>query len=330
MRRVLLLLGAASLALAACKASETAPPGAPASFVANDQVAATSAATTAATRAGVPVEAKPDAGHPAAPAPPAQTAPASNAAPPAPSATPLLAYSYDYGVEAPPANIRILVSKAEAGCAAAGTTVCEITGVNISETGPDQVSAHLTLKATPAWLTGYEGRLATDAQGAGGKLTKTEVTTEDLSRQIVDTQAAVAAKTALRDRLLQMLQTRQGDLADLLAVQEKLADVQGDLDATTSELAAMRERIATSEVTIDYQSSGVLAPQGAWSPVGGAVTGAAGVLAASIAVLIYAVAFIAPWALIIGGLIWLFRKRLFRPRAPKPAVVPPTPPPPAP
>ena len=184
------------------------------------------------------------------------------------------------------------------------------------------MTANLTLKATPAWLTGYEGRLATDAQGAGGKLTKTQVTTEDLSRQIVDTQAAVNAKTALRDRLLQMLQTRSADLSDLLAVQEKLSDAQGDLDATNSELATMKERIATSDVTIDYTSTGVLAPQGTWSPVGSAVTGASGVLAASIAVLIYAVAFLAPWVLIIGGLIWAFRKRIFRPGKPKPVPAP--------
>jgi hypothetical protein len=105
--------------------------------------------------------------------------------------------------------------------------------------------------------------------------------------------------------------------------------VQGDLDATNSELAAMKERIATSDVTIDYASTGVLAPRSAWAPLGGAVSGASGVLAASIAVLIYAVAFLLPWALIIGGLLWLLRKRLFRKRQPKPVPAntnPPAPP----
>jgi hypothetical protein len=308
------MLGAASLALSACSKPATSDgAAAPSPPVGVDAVAAPAKPTV------------PENSAAAAPANPATQAPA----PAAPAATPMLAYSYDYGIEAPPVNIRPLVTKAEATCTAAGVAACEITGVNISEAGQDQVTAHLTLKATPAWLTGYEGRLATDAQGAGGKLTKTEVTTEDLSRQIVDTQAAVAAQTALRDRLLQMLQTRQGSLSDLLAVQEKLAEVQGALDATNSELAAMNERIATSDVTIDYQSIGVLAPQGTWSPISGAVSGASGVLAASIAVLIYAVAFLAPWALIIGGLLWLLRKRLFRKRQPKPVPAntnPPAPP----
>jgi hypothetical protein len=309
MRRVLLLLGAATLALSACKAAQS-----PAAS--DDRVEHATIAADAVAKPPAP---------PSASGSPANTALQANP-PPSSAATPLLAYSYDYGVDAPPANIRALVTKAQATCTAAGIAACEITGVNVSEAGPDQVTAHLTLKATPAWLTGYEGRLASDAQGAGGKLTKTEVTTEDLSRQIVDTQAAVAAQTALRDRLLQMLQTRQGSLADLLAVQEKLAEVQGNLDATNSELAAMKERIATSDVTIDYASTGVLAPQGTWSPIGEAMTGASGVLAASVAVLIYAVAFLSPWVLIIGGLLWAFRKRLFRPRQPRPAPAPPTPP----
>jgi hypothetical protein len=204
------MLGAASLALSACKAANTA----------SDErvMLAPAAAQTVSAKYAPPAAADAVAASGAAANAAVQAAP-----PPNPAATPLLAYSYSYGIEAPAANIRPLVTKQEAACTAAGAQACEITGVSVSDLGPDQVDAHLTLKATPAWLTGYEGRLASDAHGAGGRLNRTEVTTEDLSRQIVDTQAAVAAKTALRDRLQQMLQTRQGSLADLLAVQEKLA-----------------------------------------------------------------------------------------------------------
>ena len=325
MRRVLLMLGAATLALAACKgANQTAADGAPSP----PPAAVTSASAPASAAGATAVDATT-----AKPAPPGgvRPTPPPGAQPPAtPAATPQLAYSYDYGITAPPPNIRVLVQKEEQDCAAAGAAACEITGVNVSQTAPDAVTGQLTLKATPDWLKGYEGRLTADAQGAGGQLTKTQVTTEDLSRQIVDTQAAVAAKTALRDRLLQMLQTRQADLSDLLAVQDKLAEVQGDLDATTSELAVMRERVATSDVTIDYTSTGVLAPQGAWAPLGGAVSGATGVLATSIAALIYLVAFVAPWALIGGGVLWVFRKRLFRPRKPAAPIASRSPPPPTP
>ena len=105
-------------------------------------------------------------------------------------------------------------------------------------------------------------------------------------------------------------------------MQEKLAEVQGDLDATASELAVMRERVATSDVTIDYSSTGVLAPQGVWSPVGHAVSAIAGILAGSVAAIIYVLAFTAPWAVIVALIVWLLRKRL-----PKFGKKPATPPP---
>jgi uncharacterized protein DUF4349 len=257
------------------------------------------------------------------PKPPA--APSNAVAAPSPAATPMLAYAYDYAVEAPPSRIRGLVARRVAECAAAGPARCQVVGSNVSEQGKDEVTARLELKATPGWLAGFADRIAKDASDVGGRLTNQTVTSEDLSRQIVDTEAAVRAKTALRDRLQSLLETRPGSLQDLLKVEEELANVQGDLDATNSELAAMRERIATSDVTIEFSSAGVLSPQGAWSPVPHAISDFSGILAASIAAMIYVIAFAAPWLLVIGLPLWIFRKRIFRRRAstpPKPLDIP--------
>ena len=91
----------------------------------------------------------------------------------------------------------------------------------------------------------------------------------------------------------------------------------------------MQGRVATSDVTIEFDSAGVLAPQGVWSPVGTAVGGIAGIFAGTFAAMIYIAAFLAPWAAIVGLILWLNRKRLprwGRPAAPKPAPPPPGPP----
>jgi hypothetical protein len=271
--------------------------------------------------------------------PPAAAAPAdadaSNAAakpsaPPAPNpaSSPMLAYSYDYGVEAPAAKVRALMATHQAACDAAGPSVCQVTGAEASEDGKDQVSAKLTFRAAPAWLKGYEDRLSGDAARAGGRLVKSAVTSDDLTRDIVDTDAAVKAKTALRDRLQAVLESRPGKVEDLLKVEEELATVQGDLDTTASELAVMRQRVATSDVTIEYDSAGVLAPQGVWSPVSNALVSATGILAGSLAAMIELLAGLAPWLLVVALIVWLFRKRLpkWGRAAPKPAAAPPAPP----
>jgi hypothetical protein len=318
MRRCLPLILMATVAVAGCQKA-----GRPLTY--SDEHVTTAAASDAPTAAGGVSSDASAASDATAVASAAGTKPivvTGGPTAPDPAATPMLAYAYEYGVEAPPSKIRDLLGREQAACTSAGLAACQITGANISEAGRDSVTAKLTLKATPAWLKGYQDRLSDEAKAAGGRLTQSTVTSEDLSRQIVDTQAVVRAKTALRDRLQQMLDTRPGKLEDLVDLEEKLADVQGDLDSTNSELAVMRERIATSDVTIDYDSAGVLAPQGAWSPVSRAVGEFVGILAGSVATMIYFAAVIFPWAALIGLVLWLFRKRLpkfGRRAAPKPA-----------
>lgn len=226
----------------------------------------------------------------------------------------MLAYNYDYAIEAPPPRVRPLVLKIQSECVSAGPTRCQVTGSNISEQGGDRVIAKLELQATPAWLVGYADRIAKEAADAGGRLTNQTVGSEDLSRQIVDSAAQVRAKTALRDRLQKLLETHPGSVQDLLKVEEELATVQGDLDAANSELATMRERVATSQVTIAFASTGVLSPQGAWSPIPSAMSDVTSIFAQSIAAMIYIVAIAVPWLLVVGLPIWIFRRRIFKPR----------------
>lgn len=243
---------------------------------------------------------------------------------PLPVTLPMLAYSYEYAISAPPKAIRVLVSRHEAACAAAGPAVCQVVGSSVSEDGEDRVSANLTLKAQPAWLKRFRETLGAEAKASGGRLVRAAVDSEDLSRQIVDSEAALRARTTLRDRLQALLASRPGKLSDLLEVERELARVQGEIDATQSELTMMRGRVATSEIKLTYESGGVLAPEGAWSPVGRAFGDVADILAGTIAVMVRTVAVLAPWILVIGGLFWVFRRRLlaWRDRASKPVATP--------
>ena len=230
--------------------------------------------------------------------------------PTAPAGVPMLAYSYTYGIEAPPKSIRLLVARHEAACVAAGPTVCQMTSANVQEIGEDQIRGSLQLRATPGWLKRFREGLASEAREEGGRLVQSNVSSEDLSRQIVDTEAALRAKSTLRDRLQALLAGRPGKLSELLELERELARVQGEIDATQSQLAVMRARVAMSELTISYASAGVLAPQGAFSPIGDALSDVAGIIAGTLAFMIRLVAVLFIWVLLIGGLLWVFRKRL--------------------
>ena len=245
--------------------------------------------------------------------PPSAAAPPTAGSPPQAAATasmPQLAYAYQYGLESPPGRVRGLIARHEAACNAAGFAVCVVTASNIEELGRDSLHATLTLRATPAWLAGFRSGMARDARDANGRMVRAAVTSEDLSTQIIDSEAALRARTTLRDRLQAILQSRPAKTADLVEVATALAKVQGELDATQSMLAAMKLRVVTSEMDIDYASAGVLAPQGVWSPLTHAINQFVGTVASGLGVMISIFAFLLPWALVLGGLAWLFRKRL--------------------
>jgi hypothetical protein len=255
-------------------------------------------------------------------APPAAAKPASDAAN-APEGSdqavqvtaPMLAYDYTYGIAAAPGGVRELKTRHETACATAGPAMCQIVSSEVDEQGADNVSAKLVVRAAPPWLKTFRDGIAAETRKVGGRLTKTAVESEDLSHQIVDTQAALRAKLTLRDRLQAILQSRPGKVADLLMAERELARVQGEIDSAQSELAMMQRRVATAELTIEYHSEGVLAPQGVLAPLRNAVSDFLGLVVGAVAVMIRVVAVVLPWALILAGLWWLLRKRLpkFRP-----------------
>ncbi|HRD45453.1 MAG TPA: DUF4349 domain-containing protein, partial [Caulobacter sp.] len=223
---------------------------------------------------------------------------------------PMLAYTYRYAIETPAGKVRALAASHEAACVAAGPAQCQVTSFLVQEFGEDSLRATLELHAAPAWLKRFRDGLSDDAKGAGGRVNSSNVSSEDLSRQIVDTEARLRAMTTLRDRLQALLADRPGKLSDLVEIERELARVQGDIDSTTSQLAVMRGRVAMSEVTLNYESRGVLAPRGVWSPLVNAFTDFIGIVAFTLAAMVRLVAWLLPWILIGGGLLWLFRKRL--------------------
>jgi len=253
---------------------------------------------------------------------PAADAVASPAPPERPAVTiPMLAYRYGYSLEAPARSIRDLVKKHEAACQAAGPTVCQLTGAEVTETGEDRVRGELSLRATSAWLKTFRDGLEGQAKAAGGRVVTSTVSSEDLSRQIVDTEAAIRARITLRDRLQALLATRPGKLPDLLAVEQELARVQGEIDATQSELAEMRGRVATSELKLTYESSGVLAPQGVLAPLGSAASDFLGIVIMMLAGLLRLFAYLLPIGALAALAFWLVRGRL--PKRPARAAAPP-------
>jgi hypothetical protein len=104
--------------------------------------------------------------------------------------TPLLAYSYTYGLEAPPAGVRALLRRHEQACQAAGPINCQVIGATSEQRGENDITARLEFRATPAYAARFRAGLEQDAAGARGEVTASKVETEVLTRSIIEGRSA--------------------------------------------------------------------------------------------------------------------------------------------
>ena len=134
---------------------------------------------------------------------------------------------------------------------------------------------------------------------------------DDLTRQIVDTDARVKALRTLRDRLQTLLEEKPGEVGDLLQVERELARVQGELDATQSNLAVMRERVDMSVLNIRYETERKAVSPGVFTPLNEAIRDAASIFFESIATLIRWLVAALPFAVVGLPLLWLGKRFIF-------------------
>jgi hypothetical protein len=181
--------------------------------------------------------------------PPDAKAGSTDQAAPAPALSiPQLAYVYDYAFALPANRIEQTLDYDQQACVVAGPTVCQLLGSGLTRSDRGLARGRLKLQATSAWIDHFRAGAADEAKAAGGRVDAAKLASEDLSRSLVDTEAALRAKTALRDRLQQLLAARRGKLSDVMDVEHELTQAQADLDATTSELPVMRGRVAMSKL----------------------------------------------------------------------------------
>ncbi|MEQ8435036.1 MAG: DUF4349 domain-containing protein [Oceanicaulis sp.] len=231
---------------------------------------------------------------------------------------PMLAYAYALGVELPPAVLAETHAGHVSSCAEAGFSVCHITASSLEDPQGGRPSAFLQLRATPAWIAEFRGGLAEAMATAGGAVTEDATQVDDLTARIVDSAARVQARTTLRDRLQQLLETREGDLSDLLEVERELADVQEDLDAQASVLAALRQRVRTSELSIHYTPKRAAVEPYQFDPIAEAVSGIGDDFSRSVAHIISFLAWAVPWLVILGPAVFVLLRLFRRRRRPAP------------
>jgi Domain of unknown function (DUF4349) len=285
MRRFLLV--ALTLALANCGRSEQAADMAAPAMKMNTMDVAADAATPEME-----------------PAPPAAPKPGN----PVQNQNALIAYSYSMSLELPAKSVISLRDAHLKACTSAGPAKCQLLGASSTAVGDDDTRAMLQLRGEPQWLEAFRTRITSDTDTADGRLLSNTIGSEDLTRQIVDTEATLGAQTKLRDRLTDLLVKHNGKLGDLLEVERELARVQGVIDAQKSELAVMRTRVNMSALDVSYQSRGVAVSDRTADPTLRALRAFLDIMSESFAALIRLFAGLLPWLVVLIPTGWLIRR----------------------
>lgn len=258
------------------------------------------------------------------PPPPPPPAPAlsreSAALDPAPEAGPApeaseqyIAYRHSAGLRLPAARIVSMLEQHVETCRTAGVEACIVTNSNVNNSSEDWVYASLNIRAKPDWIETFLNDLDDAAEGAGGEVSARATSSEDLTRQIIDTDARLRAKIELRQRLEQLLGTQEAELSDLLNIERELSRVNSEIESSTSYLKALRLRVSMSELSISYETKPAVVSSSTFEPLSRAFGGFFRTLFEAVGAVVTAFAIGLPWLLLIGALLWVWL-RLIWPR----------------
>ncbi|MCR2834993.1 DUF4349 domain-containing protein [Parerythrobacter lacustris] len=217
-----------------------------------------------------------------------------------PLSLPKIAYVYNYGFSLPGENIAKLQQEHADLCEQQGPYSCRIIGMDHSGEGGDYASGTLQLAVASDKARAFGNLLGSEAEMLEAEQTTHSISGEDLSKQIVDTEARVEARTVLRDRLLEVLRTRKGTVAELVEAERSVAQVNEEIDQARAWVSEMKTRVAFTRLDISYESSTPVASD-FLAPIKGALGSLGSVLGVVIAALILLAAVLMPIAGVVFG-----------------------------
>ena len=179
-----------------------------------------------------------------------------------------------------------------------GSVQCEVLSSSVvSQTGESVPSGSVSLRVAPG-----DVQKLLDFVGKQGKLAQHSTQTEDKTTVVVDTEARIKNSTEFRDNLRKMMARPGVSVKDLVDIQEKLAEVQSQLDSESAQRKVLANETEKVAVEIEFRSERTTS-RSALRPIGDALRESAEVLAESVASLITVIVAAIPWLIVIvpGG-----------------------------
>jgi len=115
---------------------------------------------------------------------------------------------------------------------------------------------NITLKVPPDKLESTVDKIC----AIGGEKSR-NVSKEDVTAQVIDSEAVIKNKKALRDRL-RKLADHASDIKDIMDIESELARVQAEIDSMESWLKNLKNQAAMAEISVEISKKATPGPLG--------------------------------------------------------------------
>ena len=141
-----------------------------------------------------------------------------------------------------------------------------VTNVNYQQVDQNQYSVSLAFSVQAPLFPSIESYLNSYPALHGGKLLNVAMNTQDVSGDYVDSQSRLKNLKVEQQRLLALEGNAQA-LSDVLAIDQQLTDVEGQIEQIDAHLNDLKSQTAFYNVTVNLQPAevAVTPPSGGWS-----------------------------------------------------------------
>lgn len=195
------------------------------------------------------------------------------------------------------------------------STDCQIEQGSLNTPRYANANGHLALRIVREQVDSADAlRLIADSPQLSGS----DVTRNDRSQQMIDTDARLAQQIVLRDRLKELAEQGRGfserRIQDLLKVERELARVQADIESMQGRQRHLTRVTDSVAVNVRFEQQRRIEPAqyGVFSPLLRALDRSIELFFESVGQVILVVVFLTPWVVIGIPALWLL-SRLWRP-----------------
>lgn len=223
----------------------------------------------------------------------------------------LVAYRHFLTLELPRDAVAPALKASQDRCVQLGPALCQVESASlVAPTNGAPPHGAMQLRIAPDHYGAFR-----EAAQQGADLIGDRTEAEDKTETVIDVEARLSNKKALRDRLRQLVLAPGAKVADLVEIEQQLANVQAELDSLAGQRKFLALETEKTFVAIEFQARPELGSPGFFSPIGRAFGNMGTVFSESLAALITFFAAILPWAVVALIPLWGLRRAWRRWRA---------------